>query len=226
MKADAAAGLVTPATVRGVYLWAGDATIDLQRAKFPDSPVDEAAHHFAHTTEAARELARCGLNLAFLSMNWGFPPEREANHWAQFRDAALRYHDEGFRVIGYVQASNCLATGSYASRDWYALTPEGRTIPYFRRRLMTCWNHPAWIGEVGARALDVLDAGGDGVFFDNLWGWALRRGCWTARWAGSRAAPARAAAMRSGARRGCARPAGSGRGTRPAGPGWRGGPMW
>lgn len=161
--------LITPATTRGVYLWAGDATVRLQRVKFPDIRVDVVAHHHAHTLESAASLARCGLNLAFLSMNWGFPPEEEADHWKQFRDAARIYREQGFRVIGYVQASNCLAEGSYAARDWYARTRTGETVPYFLNRRMTCWNHPDWIAEVESRARGVIEGGGDGVFFDNLW---------------------------------------------------------
>jgi Hypothetical glycosyl hydrolase family 15 len=160
---------MTPATMRGVYLWAGDATVRLQRAKFPDADVDVDAHRHAHSSEAARELAATGINYAFLTMNWGFPPEEETEYWDQFNDAVGRYHGEGFRVIGYVQASNCLAEGSHAGRDWYARTPAGRTIPYYRNRLMTCWNHPDWIEQVAARARQVVAAGADGVFFDNLW---------------------------------------------------------
>lgn len=157
------------ASVRGVYLWAGDATIALQREKFPDFAIDAAAHHQAHTAAAAYALASTGINVAFLSMNWGFPPEIEESFWSQFEQAARAYRENGLRVIAYVQASNCIANGTYARRGWYARTPAGRTIPYFRNRLMTCWNHPEWIEEVGNHARRGLDAGADGIFFDNLW---------------------------------------------------------
>jgi hypothetical protein len=155
--------------IRGVYLWAGSATVDLHAVKFPDIPIDVGAHLAAHEPDAAQDLAGRGLNWVFLSMNWGFPPEREARHWTEFERAAAHYGEAGFHVVGYVQASNCLAEGSYAERDWYALSPRGRRIPYFRNRLMTCWNHEDWIAEVEARAHRVVDAGADGVFFDNLW---------------------------------------------------------
>ena len=158
-----------PDPIRAVYLWAGSATVDLHHAKFPDRPVDAAAHRHAHTPEAAALLADAGFNWAFLSLNWGFPPERERAHRAEFEEAVRAYHGNGLRVIGYVQASNCLATGSYADRDWYAVTPAGRRVSYFRNRLMTCWNHSDWIREVGDRADLAIRLGADGVFFDNAW---------------------------------------------------------
>jgi hypothetical protein len=102
-------------------------------------------------------------------MNWGFPPEREGPHWDDFARAAAVYRAAGFRVIGYVQASNCVVSGSYADRDWYAVTPDGRPVPYYHGRRMTCLNHPDWRREVRAHALRVIELGGDGVFFDNIW---------------------------------------------------------
>jgi hypothetical protein len=167
--AAAPGGRISAGSIRGVYLWAGAATVRLQQIKFPDIDIDVDAHEHAHTNGAARQLNRAGFNLVFLAMNWGFPPEEEEPYWLQFRHAARVYHEQGFRVIGYVQASNCVARGSFATRNWYAITPRGRRIPYFRNRLMTCWNSSEWSQQVIARALAVLESGGDGVFFDNLW---------------------------------------------------------
>ena len=155
--------------VRGVYLWAGEATIALQRAKFPDHGIDLAAHREAYSERSARELARTGLNLALLSMNWGFPPEEERAHWRDFEAAVRVFNDAGISVIGYAQASNCLARGSYAEREWYALDPVGRRISYFRDRLMTCWLAEEWTNEVGNHAERAVAGGAQGVFFDNLW---------------------------------------------------------
>jgi uncharacterized membrane protein YbhN (UPF0104 family) len=54
---------------------------------------------------SAQELADQGVNLAFLSMNWGFPPEQERSHWRAFAEARRVYNQCGISVIGYVQAS-------------------------------------------------------------------------------------------------------------------------
>lgn len=158
-----------PADLRGIYLWAGQATIDLHRVKFPDVPIDEHAHWDALDADSAAELADRGINLAFLSWSWGFPPEVEEAHHAEFRRALEAYHAAGLRVIAYVQSSNCVALGSYADRDWYALTHGGRTFPYFRSRRMTCWTSPEWAEEVAGRAERAIEAGADGVFLDNIW---------------------------------------------------------
>ncbi|MCI0436513.1 MAG: hypothetical protein L0271_23190 [Gemmatimonadetes bacterium] len=42
-------GAIPPATLRGVYLRAGNATVRLYRVKVPDTRVDEDAHRGAHT---------------------------------------------------------------------------------------------------------------------------------------------------------------------------------
>jgi len=165
----AASELVAAWSCRSVYLWAGTATIDLHREKLPDIAVDEQAHRDAYTATGASELKRTGFNLAFVSMNWGFPPEVESRHWEEYGRAVRAFREAGLQVVGYVQASNCVAQGSYADRDWYVRTPRGRRVPYYRRRLMTCWNSPEWLSEVESHALRVIDAGGAGVFFDNCW---------------------------------------------------------
>ena len=159
----------TAATARGVYLWAGQGTIDLLRVKFPDLDVDEAAHREAHRLETARSLAAQGVNWAFLAMNWGFPPEWEQAHWAEFATATEAFQSAGIKVAAYVQSSNCVAAGSYADRDWYAVTPDGRRIPYYHGRFMTCWHHPGWQEEVAANARRAIERNADAVFFDNVW---------------------------------------------------------
>lgn len=153
----------------GVYLWAGSGTIALQRMKFPDRAIDEDAHMSAYTAQSAADIAACGVNVAFLTMNWGFPPEIERDHWTEFEHAASVYREHGIRVIGYVQASNCMLTGSYADKDWYAVDHAGNRFPYYPGRFMTCWNHAGWLREVEAHALRAMDLGASGVFFDNVW---------------------------------------------------------
>jgi hypothetical protein len=168
--ADSRSGLrLSPGRAHPVYLWAGNATIELQRAKFPDIRIDTAAHLQAHEPLGAHCLARTGIDLAFLSMNWGFPPEIERHHWREFEQAVHTYRAAGLSAVGYVQASNCVSTGSYTDAAWYARDAAGRRVPYYHKRFMTCWNDPAWIREVEANALRVIAAGASGVFFDNVW---------------------------------------------------------
>jgi hypothetical protein len=163
------ATLSNPGLTRPVYLWAGQPTIDLQRVKFPDIPIDVRAHLRAHQEQGVAALRSLGVNIAFLSMNWGFPPEIEREHWREFAQARRLYNEAGIDVLAYVQASNCVASGSFADADWFALDHRGRRIPYYHRRFMTCWNHEGWIQQVRTQALRALEAGAQGVFFDNVW---------------------------------------------------------
>jgi len=45
----------------------------------------------------ASELKRTGFNLAFVSMNWGFPPEVESRHWEEYGRAVRAFREAGSR---------------------------------------------------------------------------------------------------------------------------------
>lgn len=155
---------------RPVYLWAGPGTIRMNRLKFMGAPVDEAVHLEAHSPEGARRVAEeAAFNWAYLTYNWGFPPEVEQEDWQAFGQAVPVFHAAGLRVFGYIQTSNCVYDGSFKSRDWYALDPRGRPFYYYTGRYMTCWLHPEWHEHLRDMTKGVVDAGADGVFYDNPW---------------------------------------------------------
>ncbi|HOS78893.1 MAG TPA: hypothetical protein PLJ24_01365 [Anaerolineae bacterium] len=157
-------------THRPVYLWAGPGTIRMNRLKFMNAPVNEAVHEEAHALQGAVRIvqeARC--NWAYLTYDWGFPPEIETQDWEAFRQAAQVYHSAGARVFGYIQTSNYVYAGSYLERDWYARDPRGRPFPYYTGRYMSCWRHPHWRAHLHEMVEGVIAAGADGVFFDNPW---------------------------------------------------------
>jgi len=142
----------------------------MNRLKFMGAAVDEAVHAEAHTSVGAERIAaEAGFNCVYLTYDWGFPPEVEVEDWAAFRRAVDVYHTAGVRVFGYIQTSNCVYDGSYRDRDWYALDPRGRPFYYYTGRYMTCWSHPEWLDHLRDMVRGVLDAGADGVFFDNPW---------------------------------------------------------
>lgn len=155
---------------RPVYLWAGQATVRMNRLKFMNAPVDEAVHLEAHTPQAANRMAsEAGFNWAYLMYDWGFPPEIAAADWQDFRQAVQVYRAAGVRTFGYVQTSNCAYQGSHQGQDWYARDPAGRPIYYYTGRYMTCWLHPAWRTRLQEIVSGIVAAGADGVFFDNPW---------------------------------------------------------
>ncbi|MEJ2733635.1 MAG: hypothetical protein P8189_08740 [Anaerolineae bacterium] len=155
---------------RPVYLWGGPGTVRMNRLKFMGAPVDEAVHAEAHTPEGARRMAEeAAFSWAYLMYNWGFPPEIEREDWAAFRRAVEEYQRAGIRVFGYVQFSNCVYDGSFRDRDWYALDPKGHPFYYYTGRYMTCWTHPGWLDHLRGIVRGIVEAGADGVFFDNPW---------------------------------------------------------
>ncbi len=177
---------------RPVYLWAGPGTVRMNRLKFMNAPVDEQVHAEAHTARGAQRMAdEAGFNWAYLTYDWGFPPEVEQEDWTDFRRAVAVYHDAQVRVFGYVQTSNCVYDGSYRAKDWYAQDSRGRLFYYYTGRYMTCWTHPDWLAHLREITRGIVEAGADGVFYDNPWygaqpihfggAWLGPTGCYCAR---------------------------------------------
>ena len=155
---------------RPIYLWAGPGTIRMNKVKFMDYPVDEVVHHEAHTAPVAKMVKEVlYTDWVHLMYDWGFPPEVEAEDWEDFRSAAEAYHAAGCQVFAYIQVSNCVFSGSFAEKDWYARDPAGRKVFYYSGRYMTDWTHPEWKQHLVDRVSDALERGADGIFFDNLW---------------------------------------------------------
>jgi hypothetical protein len=162
--------LFTPGRHHPVYLWAGAGTIRMNRLKFMGAPVDEAVHLEAHTPIGARRMAEeAAFDWAYLTYDWGFPPEIEQEDWQAFRQAAQVYHAAGMHVFGYIQTSNYVWDGSFRDKDWYACDPRGRPFYYYTGRYMSCWRHPEWREHLREMVRGVIESGADGVFFDNPW---------------------------------------------------------
>ncbi|MBE0699057.1 MAG: hypothetical protein IH586_19230, partial [Anaerolineaceae bacterium] len=159
---------------RPIYLWAGPGTIRMNRLKFMGQPVDEAAHREAHLPLGAQRVVE-GIysNWVHLTYNWGFPPEVEAEDWADFARAAQVYHAAGAKVFAYIQSSNCVFDGSYRVKDWYVLNPQGKKIFYYSGRYMTCLANPEWTAHLKEMIRGALERGADGIFLDNLWHGAM-----------------------------------------------------
>jgi len=155
---------------RPVYLWAGPGTVRMNKLKFMDALVDSRVHMEAHTPAGAERMAwEAGFNCAYLTYDWGFPPEIAQEDWREFEQALQIYQAAGLRVFGYIQTSNYVRSGSYTNKDWFARDPKGRPHPYYTGRLMTCWTDPEWLAHLHEMVQRVVQAGSDGIFFDNLW---------------------------------------------------------
>jgi hypothetical protein len=155
---------------RPVYLWAGPGTVRMNRLKFMGAPNDEFVHAEAHTEVGAQRMGSdAGFNCAYLMYDWGFPPEIERSDWEEFEKVVPIYQSHGIQVFGYIQTSNCVYDGSYKEMDWYAQDPKGRYIHYYTGRYMTCWLNPCWHSHLQEIIQGVINAGADGLFFDNPW---------------------------------------------------------
>jgi len=155
---------------RPIYLWGGPGTIRMNRVKFMNYPVDEAAHMAVHEETAAKVVVEeMNCNWVHLMYDWGFPPEVEEEDWEDFRKGAETYHQLGSPVFAYIQSSNCVYDGSFAKKDWYAKDARGRKVYYYSGRYMIDWTHPEWIKHLKNLTQGALERGADGIFFDNLW---------------------------------------------------------
>ena len=155
---------------RPIYLWAGPGTIRMNKVKFMQVAVDEKVHIDAHKPESAELVVnKLYQNWIHLTYSWGFPPEIEIEDWNSFEAATREYHKLGAKVFAYIQSSNCVYSGSFMQKDWYALTPQGKKIYYYSDRYMTCFQHQEWLDYLRERVADAINRGADGIFFDNMW---------------------------------------------------------
>lgn len=157
-----------PAPLVPAYYWAGTGSMVIHRLKGFGRPVDGEAYRRAYEPERLRWLRdRARVNCVFLAYNWGLPPEIEREDWRAFERAARACHELGMLAAAYIQPSNAALMGSFAERDWWALTPKGKRIPYYNGRFFTCLNDEEWRDWVLERALDACALGADVLFFDN-----------------------------------------------------------
>jgi hypothetical protein len=155
---------------RPIYLWAGPGTIRMNKVKFMDYPVDEKVHMDAHREPAAKRVVeKLYANWVHLMYDWGFPPEVEKEDWEDFRQGAAAYHKAGTPVFAYIQSSNCVFSGSFIEKNWYARNPKGQKVFYYSGRYMIDWTHPDWIQHLKDLIRGAIERGADGIFFDNLW---------------------------------------------------------
>lgn len=161
-----------------IYMWAGPGTIRINKVKFPTSKVNEETHIEAGLDKGASRIAQMGLNWAYCTYNWGFPPEIEREDHEFFRSTVKAYHEHGIKVFGYVQFSNVVFTGSFLRKNWYAIDHHGERINYYSGRYLTCPTNREWVEHLKTIVSGIIEAGADGVFFDNVFGsWYAFRPC-------------------------------------------------
>ncbi len=127
----------------------------------------------------AEEMAGYGANAGCLVWATGFSVENDRYHWDVVRRRIGEYHARGMRVLVYFSLTNCFWKEMFQalpeSEPWRQQGPDAEPVPYggidygageVTRYLMCCHN-PHWRAYQKRRIAAALDAGADGIFWDN-----------------------------------------------------------
>jgi len=130
--------------------------------------------------ETVRYLREAGINMIWVTFSNGFSNETEAPHQRQLRAYIDECHRSGIRVMAYESIANMFWEDMYEhvpdSRQWAFIGRDGKPVPYGAgdytkmgrvTRYMADLNNPGWRAYLRGRIDLALDAGADGVIYDN-----------------------------------------------------------
>ncbi|MGD0774308.1 MAG: hypothetical protein ABSC05_15950 [Candidatus Solibacter sp.] len=127
-----------------------------------------------------RYLRDAAVNLICVTFSNGFSVETQSQHQEEVRKYIQECHRQGIRVLAYESIANINWENMFVhvpeSRDWIAKGKDGKPIAYGAAdyalvgritRYMADLNHPGWRGYLRKNIDLALDAGADGVLYDN-----------------------------------------------------------
>jgi len=130
--------------------------------------------------ETVRLLREAGINMIWITFSNGFSNETEAAHQRQVRAYIDECHRSGIRVMAYESIANMFWEDMYErvpeSRQWAYAGKDGKPVPYGAgdytkmgrvTRYMADLSKPGWRAYLRGRVDLALDAGADGVIYDN-----------------------------------------------------------
>jgi len=129
--------------------------------------------------DKAAEAAARGANAGCLVWATGFSIENDRWHWDIVRRRIAEFHGRGMHVLVYCSLTNCFWKEMFrtvpASEGWRQQGPDGGPVPYEGirygdrevTRYLMCCHHPDWRAYQKRRIKAALDAGADGIFWDN-----------------------------------------------------------
>ena len=130
--------------------------------------------------ETVRFLREAGINLIWVTFSNGFSIETESPHQEQVRRYIDECHRQGIHVMAYESIANMFWEDMYehepASRDWVSIGKDGKPTPYGSgdytkmgriTRYMADLSNPGWRAYLRRRIDLAIDAGADGVIYDN-----------------------------------------------------------
>jgi len=127
-----------------------------------------------------RLLRQAGINMIWVTFSNGFSNQTEKRNQEQLTRYIAECHRQGIHVMAYESISNMfwqdMDKNVPESRHWAAIGNDGKPVPYgaaaykkigYISRYMADLSNPGWQGYLRKRVDLALDAGADGVDFDN-----------------------------------------------------------
>ncbi len=120
-------------------------------------------------------------HVTMLRLVWspGFSHQGDEVQWGLMREQIKKAHRKGIKLIAYLSVTNSfwqeMFEAELASKGWRQVNHDGKDVPYMAAtytgvisRVLMCVNQPAWREYIKYKITKALEAGADGLFFDNL----------------------------------------------------------
>jgi hypothetical protein len=120
-------------------------------------------------------------HVTMLRLVWspGFSHQGDQAQWDIMRRQIQKAHRKGIKLIAYLSVTNSfwqeMFAAEPASKGWKQINYDGQDVPYMAAtysglvtRVLMCVNQPPWRDYIKYKITKALEAGADGLFFDNL----------------------------------------------------------
>ncbi len=127
-----------------------------------------------------RFLKDAGINMVWVTFSNGFSNQTEKPHQEQVARYITECHKQGIHVMAYESIANMFWQDMFKtvpeSRNWPAIGKDGKPVPYgaasykkigYISRYMADPGNPQWLAYLRKRIDLAIDAGADGVMYDN-----------------------------------------------------------
>jgi len=127
-----------------------------------------------YNDETIHLLKTSNFNWIWVTWGVGFSLKEEAPQQEILKDFIKKCHAEDIKVSAYLTIANMFWESTFAdepqSRNWIQLQPDGSPLLYLGspKRYLACLNNPAWMSYLKKRIDAALEAGVDGLHFDDL----------------------------------------------------------
>jgi hypothetical protein len=145
----------------------------------PDPDVLYATDNW-YNLRTIQSLKDAGVNMIWVTFSNGFSNQTERLNQQQIKRYIADCHRQGIHVMAYESITNMFWQDMFKnvpeSRNWPAIGKDGKPVPYgaaaykkigYISRYMANLSNPGWQAYLRKRVQLALDAGADGVDYDN-----------------------------------------------------------